>query len=121
MPRRPSGVCVLCGSSGPMTDEHSLQKWARKILGMERSEANIVRGGKIVAHQRYFNVIAPQALCVDCNVVWLGPVEDQFKALMGPAITGGGPIPLDADKQDFVALWVVKSALLLELAMRFTS
>jgi hypothetical protein len=120
MPRRPSGVCVLCGSNGPMTDEHSLQKWARKLLGME-GEANIVRGGRVVAHQRRLNVVAPQALCYGCNVEWLGPVEDQFKALMGRAITGQGPVPLDADEQDFVALWAVKSALLLELAMRFTS
>lgn len=120
MTRRPRGVCVFCGSTKPMTDEHALQKWSRKFLKAE-GPANIVRAGRIVARQRRLNVVAPQALCEDCNVAWLGPIEDRFKALMGPALRALAPIFLDAAEQEFVALWVVKSALLLELAMRFTS
>jgi hypothetical protein len=120
MPRRPKGVCVFCDSPGPLTDEHALQNWAREVLGI-KGRVTINRGGKVIAERRRLNVIAPQALCVDCNGVWLGPVEDKFKALMGPTLNGKGPIYLDAVEQEFVGLWVVKSALLLELAMRFTS
>jgi hypothetical protein len=119
VPRRPKGVCVFCGSAGPLTDEHALQQWAREVLQV-RGPVEVVRGGKVVARRRRLNVVAPQALCENCNGVWLGQMENDFKALMGPALIGRGPIFLDAVQQEFVALWVVKSALLLELAVRFT-
>jgi len=119
MPRRPTGVCVFCGSNGPLTDEHALQQWAREVLQI-KGPVTIVRAGQVVARQRRLNVIAPQALCEECNGVWLGTMEGKFKRLMGRALNGLGPIFLDVGEQEFVALWIVKSALLLELAVRFT-
>jgi hypothetical protein len=108
MPRRPKGVCVFCDSPGPLTNEHALQQWAREVLGI-KGRVTIKRGGRVIAERRRLNVIAPQALCADCNGVWLGPIEDRFKDLMGPALKGLGPIYLDATEQEFVGLWVVNT------------
>jgi len=107
--------CIFCGSRGPLTDEHALPHWAANLLGTGTNPP-VIQGPK--GRPIRLRIVAPQTLCHDCNNLWLGQYEDRFKALLGAAILGEGPIPLSRDDQEFAALWAIKTALLLELAVR---
>ena len=78
----------------------------------------MIEGSRYVRTSQKLNVIARQALCESCNSEWLAGLETPFKQLMGPAMLATGVVELDCTQQEMVALWSVKTGLLLELAAR---
>lgn len=106
--------CVFCESEGPLTDEDALPNWARKLLG-GGTPVKVVRGKR----DWKLRLVARQALCEHCNGVWLSSYENRFKRLMGDALINPARVEFDPPDQEFIALWTIKTALLLELAMRW--
>jgi hypothetical protein len=57
-------------------------------------------------------------LCAQCNNQWLGPIENQAKAILLPMALEAKPTVLDATSQALLAFWAVKTVFLLEFAFR---
>jgi len=115
---RPRGVCVLCGSTGPLSNEDAITRWSIKLLGVKGS-VKVMRAGRQIREARHWRVLAHQALCIPCNSEWLGgQIEPAFNRVAGAAMTGLEPLRFDREAQELIAFWTIKSALLIELAAR---
>lgn len=107
--------CVFCESAGPLTDEDAFANWARLLLGERGAPVTVTRRGR----SWRLRLVARQALCQHCNNVWLGGYEARFKNLMARTIRDPARVELDAEEQQFVAIYAIKTGLLLELAYRW--
>ena len=64
------------------------------------------------------NITFDDAICEDCNSVWLSSLERRVKPLLAPMAVGAQPTTLSPGSQLLIATWAVKTVLLLELALR---
>jgi hypothetical protein len=115
--------CVFCGSTaGRATDEHVIPKWARDGFDIQEwvtiDAADPGAALEHVGRQRHLNIVFRDGLCAQCNNEWLGPIENQAKAILLPMALEAKPTVLDAASQALLAFWAVKTVFLLEFAFR---
>lgn len=117
--------CLFCGRADTEPSvEHVIPKWARRtfaIKGRVTAGLRDVPGAPIqhVASLPDLNITLRGAICEPCNTVWLSRIEKRASAILKPMIVLSAPsVVLDAASQAKIALWAVKTGLLLELAIR---
>jgi hypothetical protein len=113
--------CVFCGSkAGRATDEHVIPKWARDGFDIQEwvtiDAADPGAALEHVGRLRHLNIVFRDGLCAQCNNEWLGPIENQAKAILLPMALEAKPTVLDAASQAVLAFWAVKTVFLLEFA-----
>lgn len=117
-------VCVFCGTrgrgtaEGKLTREHAYPQWVRRALDPQ-GEVEWHIGTTVQPDRRLFEVEIA-AVCRTCNVEWLGrnfetPVS---RWLSRSVLDLKRSIVLDLHQREVVGAWAVKTALLLELALR---
>lgn len=120
----PSGRCVFCGvvgrdtPEGALTKEHAYPDWIRK---------KIKPIGPV--HWRLDDVPIPSfdtfdveidAVCQACNTRWLSDnLETKISKRIGGALTNAKyQLEFDRPQRSLLAAWAVKTALMVELALR---
>ena len=117
-------ACVFCGTTNAkMTREHVIPKWGRRsfdIKGPVRVDAREKGPGqrRRVGSMQALNVTLDDAICEECNSVWLSRLERAVKPLLAPMAVSASPATLSPASQKLLATWAVKTVLLLELAFR---
>jgi hypothetical protein len=106
-------VCLFCGGE-PLTREHAFPQWLYGALGVQ-GRVSIATGGHTLRRVPEFDVTL-RAVCGACNHGWLNELEQSFAGLMTPSLHGGG-VSLNREQQRMVALWGVKTWMLLEYAL----
>jgi len=115
--------CALCGATGvPLTDEDVIPKWALRAFDVQPPVTIQVReeGGtpQDVGKRRSLKLMLEGGLCQRCNNVRLSQLENKVKPILAPMAVDCKPTTLDADSQRLLATWAVKTAFLVELALR---
>jgi hypothetical protein len=116
--------CAFCGSTAePSDDEHAIPKWARRafdIQGRVTLQARDDPGSPLrhVGQMPHLNIVLRDTVCRTCNNEWLSGIEKRAARILKPMAVSAKPTRLDAAAQALFALWAVKTALLLELALR---
>lgn len=117
--------CVFCGTTaGRATDEHVIPKWARDACNIQDGVTiNACEGpGYALAHVGrlpHLNIVLRNHICRRCNNEWLAGLERAVQPILEPiALLSAPSAVLDPAAQRLLALWAVKTALLLELAVR---
>jgi hypothetical protein len=116
--------CIFCGTTQhPLTCEHVIPKWARRSFNIKgpvtldaREEGSGQR--RRVGAMQALNITLHDAICEECNSVWLSRLERAAKPLLAPMAVSAKPTLLSPANQKFIAAWAVKTVLLLELAFR---
>jgi hypothetical protein len=110
---------VFCGRK-PFSEEHVWPEWLIKEL----PDAIDVRG-RMTDHTTGRTIEFPSGTkvnktirrtCNPCNTGWMADLESETKWIVAPMLRGQHPIRLGLAEQRLVALWAVKTALMLELA-----
>jgi hypothetical protein len=117
-------ACVFCGTtSGKLTCEHVIPKWARRSFDIKgpvtvnAREEGLSQRRRVGAMQA-LNITLDDAICEDCNSVWLSSLERRVKPLLAPMAVSAQPMAHSPASQQLIATWAVKTVLLLELAFR---
>jgi hypothetical protein len=115
--------CALCGATGvPLTNEDVIPKWALRAFGVHGPVTIQIReeGGspREVGKMRILKLILEGGLCQRCNNVRLSQLENYVKPILAPMAVDCTPMVLDAKSQRLLATWAVKTAFLVELALR---
>jgi hypothetical protein len=118
-------TCLFCAAEDDSTIEDVVPKWAvRKfaIPGKVTASASDRPGDgrrPVGRPMQALKVALTDALCARCNNAWLGgTIERPVARLLGPMAVDAKPTTLDALAQRLLSFWAVKTALLLELAIR---
>jgi hypothetical protein len=118
--------CILCGQ--PLTDpscEHAIPQWARRefdirgkvTIDARKDEAGT--GRRRIDAVQHLNVTLDDAICKDCNTVWLNrELERPLQPVLAPMAGRARPATLSPARQSLIATWAVKTIFLLELAFR---
>ena len=105
-------VCVFCGG-GPLTREHVYAEWLRDALPVAGRFRTTDVEGQLLWEQGTFDIEAKIA-CARCNNGWMSDLE----AVCGPLLTNpmlyGATLTLAPGQQRTVALWAIKTAVVLE-------
>jgi hypothetical protein len=64
------------------------------------------------------NIVLEDRICAPCNNGWLAGIEKQVRPLLKPMAVSAERTMLDSAAQQLLALWAIKTCLLLELAFR---
>lgn len=119
--------CIFCGTVAEPTKEDALTKWAIRAMkspGPFTITAIDYPGGPrrpVGRPLRELKLILDDALCERCNCAWLGgQIEKPASRLLGPMAAAIQPTVLTAADQALLAFWAVKTAFLIELAIRQT-
>jgi hypothetical protein len=115
--------CALCGATGvPLTDEDVIPKWALRAFDVQGAVTIQVReeGGspQEVGKRRTLKLVLEGGLCQQCNNVRLSQLENKVKPILAPMAVECRRTRLDANAQRMLATWAVKTAFLVELALR---
>jgi hypothetical protein len=117
-------ACVFCGTtSGKLTREHVIPKWARRSFAIKgpvtvhAREEGLSERRRVGAMQA-LNITLDDAICEECNSVWLSRLERAVKPLLAPMAVSARPATISPASQKLMAIWTVKTVLLLELAFR---
>ena len=119
-------ACVFCGRDADLTDEHVWPDWLRKHLPYpgvsDRTAARMARVPGS-AMRRAVDVRQWKAkerklplLCLSCNNHWLSDIESRTSPILAPLIRGE-PAALTERDQARLALWAVKTTVLLQFTM----
>jgi hypothetical protein len=116
--------CTLCGSTAESCDdEHVIPKWARRAFDIQgwvtlQARDHATSPLRHVGQMQHLNIVLRDAICRSCNNDWLGGIEKRAARILKPMAVSAKPTHVDAASQALLALWAVKTALLLELAFR---
>jgi len=109
-------VCVFCGDED-LTREHAFPQWIGRDLAVA-PHAKVRHGARIVREGASLD-IKIRAVCKSCNQGWMIDLEMFVREHVGPSMrVARAPFTLDPSDQEKVACWAVKTALMLELALR---
>jgi hypothetical protein len=116
-------ACALCGATDvPLTDEDVIPKWALRAFNVQGPVTIQTReeGGspQEVGESRRFKLVLAAGLCQRCNNVRLSQLENKVKPILAPMAVECRPTSIDANGQLLLAVWAVKTAFLVELALR---
>jgi hypothetical protein len=106
-----------------LTCEHVIPKWARRSYGIQGPVTVDAREEGLGQRRRAgsmqaLNITLDDAICEDCNSVWLSRLEQAVKPILAPMAVSARPVTLSPASQELLATWAVKTVLLLELAFR---
>jgi hypothetical protein len=106
-----------------LTCEHVIPQWARRSFAIKGPvTVNARKEGldqrRRIGSMQALNVTLDDAICEDCNSVWLSRLERAVKPLLAPMAVSATPTALSPGSQKLLATWAVKTILLLELAFR---
>lgn len=119
-------ICAFCGSSdSKITNEHVWPLWARELLGGGPSSVTGYRSKEEHFGSVQFCVKATDtglkvnAVCrVRCNSGWMAKLEDAARVVLAPIIRGDAFVTFNAEGRRLVALWGLKTAMVLELTSK---
>lgn len=108
-----TGVCVFCGSEGPLGREHVYGQWLSKI-GVDLSPQQYYASPlneipRDMGHQPPFRQTVKN-VCLSCNNGWMSKLEVIARRVLTPLIRGESAT-VTVDDQPAVAMWVQKTAL----------
>ena len=95
---RPPLVCIFCGATKDISEEHIFSKWMRKYLphtNFHHHHSRVMPGPNIPgkSHVKNYrggtNVIRPKVVCRKCNNGWMSIIETNAKECLIPLMTGG--------------------------------
>jgi hypothetical protein len=128
-PRLPGAAvssCILCGL--PLVEpscEHVIPQWARREFDIQGKVTIDAREDEAstehwqVGAMQHLNITLDDAICKDCNTVWLNrELERPLQPILAPMAGRAKPTVLSAARQSLIATWAVKTIFLLELAIR---
>ncbi len=110
----PMRVCLFC--SGPANSlEDAWPRWITNQFKAPRSaELQAERHGvTLKPWQVYQPKLTVRCVCQTCNNGWMSQLEVQTKRFLQPLLIGQ-PCSLDSTAQSTIALWSVKTAMVLE-------
>jgi hypothetical protein len=115
--------CALCGAAGvALTDEDVIPKWALRAFGVQGPVTIQIREERgspdEVGRRRNLKLVLEGGLCQQCNNVRLSQLENKVKPILAPMAVECRPTTIDANSQSLLATWAVKTAFLVELALR---
>jgi hypothetical protein len=109
----PRGACVFCGAQNQISAEHALPKWIEQVLPGSGDFTTSV--GDLWSKTSPSIDQKIKRVCVPCNTGWMHDLEVACKPILTPAIRlEGAPYVLSEVEQRSVALWVAKTALMVE-------
>ena len=118
--------CILCGL--PLADpsrEHVIPQWARREFDIQGKVTVAAREDEARADRRpvgamqHLNITLDDAICEDCNTVWLNrELERPLQPVLAPMAGRARPTVLSPALQPLIATWAVKTVFLFELAIR---
>jgi hypothetical protein len=111
------GVCNYCRETKPLTREHAFPGWVYRRLGIEGIPAELLING-LPAGEPDLAGVAIYALCRECNGSWSVPEQKISKWLGESMRDWSRPFELGPGQRQLVAAWAVKTALMIELALR---
>lgn len=110
-----SRLCIFCGASQGLEEEHTLAKWiARSVIGRRRV-LKIHRFGsgqlsRRVAYQSFW--VTTTQVCGRCNR-WMGNIENRTKRVLEPLFHGQSRT-LTPEDMEALTIWITKTLLVLE-------
>jgi hypothetical protein len=112
--------CAFCGRVGPLTQEHMWPDWLKTVFpdlgppthrfGLVGDDASWVEERRPAFSRR------AKIVCAECNNGWKSRLEIAAAPLISPMLTAERKVTLNADEQATVALWVVKTAMTIQLS-----
>jgi hypothetical protein len=118
--------CILCRL--PLADpsrEHVIPQWARREFDIQGKVTVQSRKDEASAELRqvgsmqHLNITLDDAICKDCNTVWLNrELEGPLQPVLAPMAGRARPTVLSPAVQSLIATWAVKTVFLFELAIR---
>jgi hypothetical protein len=116
---------VFCGiTSSRLTNEHAIPKWARDAFDIQDWITITASDGPGASPQpirriRHLNIVFRNQVCHRCNNEWLAGLERAVQPILTPmALLTQPQVTVTPVAQKLLALWAVKTSLLLELAIR---
>lgn len=112
-------VCIFCRGR-PTTREHIFPRWLRDALpGLVHAERFRISDaeGNQLWEQATFDIQA-RVVCRTCNNGWMSDLEAICGPLLVDPMLYGSGLALHASRQRTVALWAIKTAVVLEAAQR---
>lgn len=106
-------TCVFCGGGGSLTKEHVYPEWLRDAMPLAALYKTTNADGQSLWEQGTFDVEA-RIVCATCNNGWMSDLEAACGPLLVNPILYGSTVSLDAVQQRLVALWAIKTAVVLE-------
>ena len=117
-------ACIFCGTvHDHLTREHVIPQWARRAFDikgpvtLDAREEGLNQRRRVAAMQA-LDITLDDAICEDCNSVWLSRQERAVKPVLAPMPVSARQVTLSPASQKLLATWAVKTVLLLELAFR---
>jgi hypothetical protein len=107
-----ASVCVFCGR-GPTTKEHVYPAWLRDAMPIAGLYRTTDANGQPLWEQGTFDIQAKVA-CATCNSGWMSDLEGACGALLVNPMLYGSGVTLNVEQQRSVALWAIKTAVVLE-------
>jgi hypothetical protein len=105
-------TCVFCGG-GPTTREHVYAKWLRDALPIAGRFRTTDTEGQLLWEQETFDIEA-KVVCARCNNGWMSDLEAACGPLLTDPMLYGASLTLTPAQQRAVALWAIKTAVVLE-------
>ena len=107
--------CPICQRPGRRTSEHVYPKWVSRLLGIDQSKVMLLVGE--ARRWQAVGIGVTVNVCGACNTGWMHDLEEAVRPIIGGPILGH-PRQFSAGDQRLMALWAIKVATLLELALQ---
>jgi hypothetical protein len=108
----PFGKCVWC-ERGDFTIEHVIGRQFAKAMQVPYPVRSY--WGDFELPGDTGEIVLKDRVCDTCNRNWMRKLDDRMMKFMRPAIAQAERVQLDLRKQEILAMWAVKIALLLRL------
>jgi hypothetical protein len=108
--------CIFCGKSGPSA-EHVWPQWVSAVLRRKGSfDLRAEQVGVRQWEQRAETIpVVTRKVCAACNSGWMSRLECAVRPVLEPMLLDQSTT-LDAGAQRILALWILKTAMVLEHA-----
>ena len=104
--------CIFCGRSERLTSDHVISRAVRKEL---RLKPGVTRHyGDETRYTGDTLSVKVKPVCAKCNGGWMSRLERDVVTFFGASFRGDEAVILDPDRQERLATWAIKTALLLE-------
>jgi hypothetical protein len=109
-------ACVFCGARKKLTKEHVFAAWVGHLFPNLSKSTNemIRRDGTVHVFESMPFTHTIRIVCVTCNTGWMSSIEGSVKSVLGPMLRRGLSATLTPSFQAQLAMWAVKSALVLD-------
>ena len=102
--------CLFCEKPAD-SKEHLWSKWI--LNSLKSQDPIVVELGKAPPSKPFTGDVTVKCVCTECNNSWMSQLEAKIKPLVG-SLMQDLSAPLDAAQQKDVALWALKTAMVLE-------